>query len=1406
MGLFKPTAPSKKSRFLKGIGFSWDGVNTTSFPIRHAHLVVETDGRKEMSKEHGQEVSESSRRRTPKDSYSFLPNNVLICDSHSNDIRWQPGERLDHLWEERCDSLPEGHLAVSTKDQDTTYKEMDHQANQLARYLLDKGVQSGDRVGVLFNKSIHAYVALLAIQKVNAAYVPLDAAFPRERVAYICKDAEVSTIVSLSRYEELLEGQADTVIFLDKAQEAIQEKDAKRLTDDEKGAPTDDLSYIIYTSGSTGNPKGVAIDHPSICNFVRVAAEVYGILDSDRMYQGLTLAFDFSVEEIWVPLMAGATLVPNEADGNLVGQDLADFIKERNITAMCCVPTLLATIDEDLPMLRFLLVSGEACPQEIVNRWSDPSRVLLNAYGPTEATVTCTIRELAPGQAVTIGGPLPTYYSMILPEDKNEALPRGETGELCVAGIGLARGYVNRQDLTDRAFIPDFLNIEGNTSKRIYRTGDLARINDNNEIEYLGRIDTQVKIRGYRIELTEIESVIMQVPEVAQAVVTKYSPEEGVVELAAFYTVKDGVEGFSSEALFETLREQLPGYMVPAYLDELDEIPLLPSQKADRKKLPKPSAQRFATTTEYVAPGNETETVLADTLAEVMKIPKVSVEDDFFKSLGAHSLIMARFASAMRKKRPDLEVSMREIYQHPTIRGLATQLESESKAPVVKVERDPFHQATRGEYLLCGALQFTYYIAFYVPLLILAIVVFNWILASKGIVELLAKSVGVSGLFFVILTALPIIAKLVLVGEWKPQRIEIWSLDYFRFWVVRSLQRSSPLLLFSGTPIYNVYLRLLGADIGRNVVNFSRFMPVCTDLITIGDNTVFQKESMFLGYKAENGYIYIGPVTVGRNCYIGEAAVLDINTEMEDNTQLGHASSLQSGQTIPEGKTFHGSPGREATSNYKRVAPVKCTYLRKFLFCMYQVLISVSLLPLGFLAAYYFLPTYFGGGDDLLSLSAQLASINAWYILYLLPGSIFLFIVAVFVGLLYVIFFPRLLFLFLKPDREYPLFGFHYVMYRWVQGITNNQFYKILLGDSSFKPYYYRWLGWGLGDFKQSGSNFGLQERHDIPYLCTIGYGTMVSDGLSLINGDFSSCSFKISPASVGENCFIGNDIHFPPNARVGDNCLFASKVMLPVDGPIRENVGLLGSPPFEIPRETYNDEDMTPEELEAQRLAQLPGKDKSNIWTLGTYLFVRWFIGFQALLVTYVVFVGYASFGISSFIVGTVFSFFYGIGFLILIERMTLRFKKLEPKNCTIYDPYFWQVEHFWKHCENGLISLFKGTPFKPMIARMLGMKVGKQVFDDGLQASERSLVEIGDHAILNEGIFLQSHSLEDGYFKSDRIIIGNECTVSVRGYVHYGTEMKDGSILDPDSFLMKGEVVEQNTIWQGNPAQVIF
>lgn len=348
--------------------------------------------------------------------------------------------------------------------------------------------------------------------------------------------------------------------------------------------------------------------------------------------------------------------------------------------------------------------------------------------------------------------------------------------------------------------------------------------------------------------------------------------------------------------------------------------------------------------------------MLAEMLADVMKVEQVPVDSHFFDDLGADSLVMAKFCARVRKREDLPSVSMKDIYAHPTIRSLAESFwlaEVEANVDVDAIAtlirpRDPMlvrpaAPASTRQYLMCGALQLLFFLGYAWVAAIVGARAYEWISAAKGgYEEIYLRSVAFGGAGFIVLCTVPILAKWVLIGRWKPQQIRIWSLGYVRFWIVKTLVRSNPLAFLTvGSPMYVWYLRALGAKVGRGTVIFSRHVPVCTDLLTIGANTVIRKESYFGCYRAHAGWIQTGTVTIGRNVFIGEKTVLDINTSMGDVSQLGHASALFSGQKVPVAQRWHGSPAQRTDLNYLRVSSKPYGAFRRFrfsaatLFCVF---------------------------------------------------------------------------------------------------------------------------------------------------------------------------------------------------------------------------------------------------------------------------------------------------------------------------------------------------------------------------------------------------------------------------------------------------------------------------------------
>jgi non-ribosomal peptide synthetase-like protein len=826
---------------------------------------------------------------------------------------------------------------------------------------------------------------------------------------------------------------------------------------------------------------------------------------------------------------------------------------------------------------------------------------------------------------------------------------------------------------------------------------------------------------------------------------------------------------------------------------------------SSRDVLPAEPADDLATLTEC-------ERLFAEVLTDVVGTEHVPVDSHFFDDLGADSMLMARFCARVRK-RPDLpSVSMPDIYKHPTIRSLVTALVNPttdtkptpaSRPASPPAPTPPPRRARDGGYVLCGALQLLFLLGYPALTTVVAVQGYQWISAGPNLVGIYLRSAAFGSAFFLGLCALPILLKWVLIGRWKPQEIPVWGMAYFRFWLVKTLVQRNPMALFAGSPLYTVYLRALGAKIGRGAVILSQNVPVCTDLLSIGDSAVIRKDSLFNCYRANNGVIQTGGVSIGKDALVGEATVLDIWTSLGDGAQLGHSSSLHAGQTVPDGERCHGSPAQPADVDYQRIPTMDVSPWRRVVFATVQ-LVNLLLLgtPLAFVIAFLALTKI----PQLATLvAAGPVSFTSWafYRDDALVISTLLFFGSMLVGFVFVGTVPRVLNLFLEPEQVYPLFGFHYWVQRAIARTTNRQFYKTLFGGTSYIVHYLRWLGYDLRGVRQTGSNFGESIKHDTPFLSAVGSGTMVADGLSIINADFSNTSFRLSRVSIGADNFLGNWIAYPARGRTGDNCLLATKLMVPLDGPVREGVGLLGAPSLEIPRSVKRDKRLDVNNADELRRG-LMAKNIYNTITIALFLLVRWILFFVVTVLYLAAIDLWASLGALAVALATVGVFVFAVAYNVLVDRLIRPLMALRPQGCSIYDRVFWRHERFWKmDSSSTYLNAFNGTPLKNVLWRLLGLRIGRRVFDDGLRIPERTFTTIGDDCTFNARSVIQCHSQEDGGFKSDRTAIGAGCTFGVGAYVHYGVTMGDGAVLAADSFLMKGEEIPPNALWGGNPAK---
>ncbi|MGB8242050.1 MAG: non-ribosomal peptide synthetase, partial [Azonexus sp.] len=575
-------------------------------------------------------------------------------------------EVLADIFEATASRTP-AQVALVCGTRSLTYGELDALADRAAARLIVAGVRPGQIVGLWLPRGSDLLVMQLAIAKTGAAWLPFDSETPVDRIRICLADADAAGLLGCAASAHLLSDLACPLWTAEALSEPHTTAGPRR-----SGVLPSHPAYVIYTSGSTGKPKGIRIDHGAICHFLRSENTILGIREDDRVYQGFSVAFDMSFEEIWISYLVGATLwiAPREvaADPEALPQALID----QKISVLHAVPTLLALFARDIPDLRLINLGGEACAEALVARWARPGRQVFNTYGPTEATVSASLAELHGGQPVTIGLPLPNYQLLVIDpavEAGLHLLPRGETGELCISGPGVATGYLGRSDLTAEKFLANPWALSTQDS-RLYRTGDLACIDADGQVHCLGRTDDQVKIRGFRVELGEIEAALCRQPGVGTAAVL-LRHDDGIERLVAYLVADDTLTPDAAE-LRGALGESLPPYMVPVHLENLPEMPRLTSGKIDRKALrarPLEIAAGFSTGSE--SPETPAEEVLFAELAKLFPGQAIHRAADFFADLGGHSLFAARLASALRCHPRYASFTVRDIYQQRSVGRIA---------------------------------------------------------------------------------------------------------------------------------------------------------------------------------------------------------------------------------------------------------------------------------------------------------------------------------------------------------------------------------------------------------------------------------------------------------------------------------------------------------------------------------------------------------------------------------------------------------------------------------------------------------------------------------------------------------------------------------------------------------------
>ena len=547
-------------------------------------------------------------------------------------------------------------IALVSSTAQLDYATLDERANQLAHHLQRLGVRPRTLVALYLDRGVDLVVAMFAVLKAGAAYVPIDPEYPPARVAFMLADASPALLVTHRRVTD--PDHAIAKLYVDTSAEQIR---GELRTRPAVAVGAHDLANVIYTSGSTGRPKGVLVEHGGLCNLAVAQARAFGVSPESRVLQFASTSFDACSSEVFVTLTAGATLVVASRDEIMPGPPLERLLNEAAVSHVTFPPSVLEVLDgERLPTLHTVISAGERCPRELVRRWSTGRR-FLNAYGPTEGSVCATISDPLDGESEPpIGRAIDNVRVHVLDEDGREA-PIGVEGELYIAGAGVTRGYLGRPALTAERFVPDPFASPG---ARMYRTGDRARRRADGDLEFLGRRDDQVKVRGHRIELGEIESALEAVPGVRRAAVVVRDVAAGDRRLHAF-VVGDGLD---AARLTAALAAELPPYMVPNAIGVVDELPQTPNGKVDRKALAHRDVE--ANHAGGRTPSGPIEETLASIWCELLGVDAVSLDDDFF-ALGAHSLLVMRLGARIREAF-DVVIPLEQIFQAATLEQLSS--------------------------------------------------------------------------------------------------------------------------------------------------------------------------------------------------------------------------------------------------------------------------------------------------------------------------------------------------------------------------------------------------------------------------------------------------------------------------------------------------------------------------------------------------------------------------------------------------------------------------------------------------------------------------------------------------------------------------------------------------------------
>lgn len=1290
---------------------------------------------------------------------------------------------LDEFFEQSAQKYPDT-VAIENGDKKLTYSEVDKLSNQLTHFLVQKGIAPEEKAVILLPRCEMIYPAMLAVLKAGGAYIPLDAEIPADRVNFIMQDSGAKILITSGEILERIGSQLDNHLIFNVDRQLSELSNYPTTKPETQNRKPTDLCYIIYTSGTSGMPKGVLLEHRNVLTYLRGALEIYPITHSDRALQGFSVSFDASVEEIWVTFAAGATLVVGTFDIMRSGDRFSSILNQLNITFLSCAPTLLSMVKEDISGLKMLIFGGEVCSTDMAHRWCKPGRLVYNTYGPTEGAVIATYQVLNPNEEVTIGSQLAGYDVRIV----NEWLqPVGgeEEGEILIGGDCVARGYLNRDELTAAKFI-ETDRYDGIT-KRYYRTGDIAKFAANGHIRFVGRIDAQVKVRGFRVELAEIEGLLLKFDSIQAAAVTLDVPTQ---QLAAFVVQIPG-KTIDRESIAELLRLKLPYYMIPSTLDVIDELPMTTSQKIDRKRLHSPQTPlSFSAKKEIIPATSEIAKILVSIVGKNIDRVDISMDDNFFEDLGGHSLLAALVTSELRENKMFEAMSVVDIYKHPVLSDLALELEKNqpTKNSKPKKERD-IQKTSKLSYYTCTFFQgisliflvLLFGMEWMGPFFVYA----YYYQAELGVVNSLLLMLM---MYFTLLPVLSLFAigfKWVVLGRVNPGKYKLWGSYYFRFWIVDKVINIAPITYFTGTSLMNVFLRSLGAKVGKNTYINTSAISIY-DLLKIGDNVSICTDTHMRGYHISDGYLHIGTIELEDDVFVGTRCCLSHNTKMGKNSSVEDLTLIPEGCSIPANENWGGSPAEKISMNQQHETKKLWSFRNSVLF-----FVSIFLIPLITMVAYFpgmmlithldyvgenyhFLWTTLGVGVSFVVLLSLIITALKWILL----GNI--------------------------KEGKYPVDSLFYYK-KWFFDQLMKLSLQVIgtLYTTLYLQFWFKLLGVKMGKRVEISTVEFIS-----PDLLVTGDECFLADSVSIGASHVRNGFITIAKTYIGNRTFVGNSAVVSPGTELGNNVLVGvlSKVK-DENLPAPDGTSWFGSPAVYLPKRDVNT-DFTAETTYKPSPKLFVQRYLIEFFrvVMPTTLFITY-----AVLITNVVSYMQVHKDLNQLVF--VFPFLYLgaalLGTLVMVLLKWIIIGKYKPSKKPLWSNYVWRSELVTGIYENFLVlfflNLLTGTPFIKYPFRLLGCKIGKRACLFTTQITEFDLIKLGDDVALNDNCTLQTHLFEDRVMKMSFVDIGNNCSVGGMAVVLYDSKMEDRSSLEPLSVLMKSETLPEGNVFVGAPAKMI-